>query len=283
MRKIGINFGAQGFQLTDEEVMRLLRDVGFDSFFYGWNSDDQATGRICELAAKYGLEYESVHSPFRGISHIWEEGEKGDAYVAELKRVADTCHRFGIGYMTTHAANAPRFNNNGPHGSKFSAIGEERFAEIVEYAGERGVKVAIENVEFPDREMLSLVRALEARGLEKGLATLFDVGHWHCYPADMDFAEAFGKYLIGTHVHDNFGQRDPRTVTWDDDNHLLPFDGTIDYRKAGETLKRCPYPASITLELARARFLLPWYAEYTPEQFFATAAERARNLAKLCE
>ena len=283
MRKIGINFSKQGFDLSDEALMHLLRDVGFDSFFCGWNPDDAATEALCELAAKCGMQYESVHAPFRGISHIWEEGEKGDAYVAELKRVVDTCHRFGIGYLAAHAANAPRFNNNGPHGSKFSEIGAQRFADVVAYAGERGVKVAIENVEFPDREMLSLVRFLEEQGLEQGLATLFDVGHWYCYPSDLDFAKEFGKHLIGTHVHDNFGQCDPRTITWDDDSHVLPFDGTIDYRKVGKTLKDCPYPASITLELARTRNLLPWYADYTPEAFFATAAERARHLAKLCE
>ena len=283
MRKIGINFSKQGFDLTDEALMQLLHDVGFDSFFCGWNPDDAATDALCGLAARYGIAYESVHAPFRGISHIWEEGEKGDAYTAELKRVADSCHRFGIGYMTVHAANAPRFNNNGPHGSKFSPIGEERFAEVAAYAGERGVKIAIENVEFPDREMLSLVRALEERGLQEGFATLFDVGHWYCYPSELDFSESFGKYLIGTHVHDNFGITDPRVITWDDDSHVLPFDGTIDYRRVGETLKKCPAPVSITLELARTRNLLPWYADYTPEQFFATAAERARHVAQLCE
>jgi len=283
MRKIGINFSKQGFELTDEALMALLRDTGFDSFFCGWNPDDHATGALCDLAAKYGLVYESVHAPFRGISHIWEEGERGEAYTEELKRVADSCHRFGIGYMTVHAANAPRFNNNGPHGSKFSQIGEERFALVAEYAAKRGVKIAIENVEFPNREMLSLVRALAARGLEAGFATLFDVGHWYCYPCGMDFAARFGQYLIGTHVHDNFGISDPHTITWDDDSHVLPFDGTIDYRQVGETLKKCPYPASITLEVSRVRSPLPWYADYTPERFFATAAERARHLARLTE
>ena len=283
MRKIGINFSKQGFALSDEELMRLLAEVGFDCFFCGWNADDRATAALCELADRYGLAFESVHAPFNGISHIWEESEKGAAWVEKLCQVADTCHRFGIGYMTVHAANAPRFNNNGPHGSLFSALGAERFAAVAEYAGERGVKIAIENVEFPQREMLPLVRFLEERGLQAGFGTLYDVGHWSCYPCDLDFAEHFGGYLIGTHVHDNFGIRDPQTVTWDDDSHVLPFDGTIDYRKVGETLKRCS-PCSITLELSRTREgTLPWYKDYTPEQFFATAADRARHVAKLCE
>ncbi len=283
MRKIGINFSKQGFSLTDEELMRLLAEVGFDSFFCGWNEDDHATDALCELAAKHGLQYESVHAPFRGISHIWQDDEKGAAWPALLRRVVDSCYRFGIGYLTLHAANAPRYNNNGPHGSLYSELGARRFADAAAYAAERGVKIAIENVEFPGREMLPLVRYLHERGPDAGFGTLYDVGHWSCYPCDLDFAEHFGGYLIGTHVHDNFGIRDPQTVTWDDDSHLLPFDGTIDYRRVGETLKRCS-PCSITLELSRTRDgALPWYADYTPEQFFATAADRARHVAMLCE
>ena len=284
MLKTGINFSKQGFALSDEELMKLLRDVGFDTFFCGWNPDDSATDALCELAARHGMVYESVHAPFRGISHIWEEGEKGDAYTAQLKQVVDSCHRFGIGYMTVHAANAPRFNNNGPHGSKFSEIGAQRFASVAEYAGKRGVKIAIENVEFPDREMLSLVRYLEERGLQQGFGTLYDVGHWHCYPCRLDFADCFGKHLIGTHVHDNFGIQDPQVITWDDDSHVLPFDGTLDYRKVGETLKRCGFSGSITLELSRTRDgTLPWYKDYDADRFYADAHERAVHLAKLCE
>ncbi|MBQ8356770.1 MAG: sugar phosphate isomerase/epimerase [Clostridia bacterium] len=284
MLQTGINFSKQGFDVTDEALMKLLCEVGFDSFFCGWNPDDNATDALCNLAAKYGMIYESVHAPFGGISHIWKDDEKGAAWVPLLKRVIDSCQRFGIGYATVHVANAPRYNNNGPYGSLYSELGVERFAAVAEYAAERGVKIAIENVEFPQREMLSLTRELEKRGLEQGFATLYDVGHWSCYPCALDFADAFGQHLIGTHVHDNFGCRDPQVITWDDDSHVLPFDGTIDYRKVGNTLKRCAFSGSITLEVSRTRCEdLPWYKAYTLEAFMKTAHERAVHLARLCE
>ena len=263
--------------------MAHISAAGFDTFFTGFHTDLHVTESICTLAEKYGVCYESVHAPFNGISHIWQDDEKGAAWVGALKQVADTCRRFGIGYMTVHAANAPRYNNNGPHGSLYTELGAARFAEIAAYAAGQGVKMAIENVEFPDREMISLLAYLKEHAPREGFATLYDVGHFSCYPCALDFATAFGDCLVGTHVHDNFGIRDPRVITWEDDSHLLPFDGTIDYRAVGDTLKRCSYRGSITLEISRGRAPLPWYGDYTPEAFFATAHERALHVAQLAE
>ena len=283
MLKTGINFGKQGFDITDEELMSEIAAAGFDSFFSGWHDDEHVTEAVRKLADKYGLCYESIHAPFRGISHIWQDDEQGTQWVRTFKRVADVCAHCGIDYMTVHAANAPRYNNNGPHGSLYTELGASRFAEAAAYAADRGVKIAVENVEFPDREMLSLMEYLSKNAPREGFATLFDVGHWSCYPCELDFADAFGSHLIGTHVHDNFGIRDPRVITWEDDSHLLPFDGTIDYRAVGDTLKRCSYRGSITLEISRGRAPLPWYGDYTPEAFFATAHERALHVAQLAE
>lgn len=283
MLKTGIQFSKQGYEISDADLLRLYADVGFGSFFTGWVSEGDFNDRTADVAAKCGLVWESIHAPFGGITDIWKEGEKGDAWVAKLKAVADTCARYSIPYMTVHTMNVPRYNNNGPCGSRFSQLGADRFAEVVSYCGERNVKASFENVEFPQREMESLIKELEKRGLEKGMAVTYDVGHWHCYPCELDFADAFGKYLIGTHVHDNFGVKDPQIITWDDDSHLLPFDGTLDYRKVGDTLRRCDYRGTITLEISRDRVGMPWYKDYTVEQYFATAAERAAHVARLCE
>ena len=283
MLKTGIQFSKQGYEISDADLLRLYADVGFSSFFTGWVSEGDFNDRTADVAAKCGLVWESIHAPFGGITDIWKEGEKGELWVAKLKAVADTCVQYGIPYMTVHTMNAPRYNNNGPCGSRFNQLGADRFAEVVSYCGERNVKASFENVEFPQREMESLIKELEKRGLENGMAVTYDVGHWHCYPCELDFADAFGKYLIGTHVHDNFGLKDPQIITWDDDSHLLPFDGTLDYRKVGDTLRRCDYRGTITLEISRDRVGMPWYKDYTVEQYFATAAERAAHVARLCE
>ena len=92
-----------------------------------------------------------------------------------------------------------------------------------------------------------------------------------------DIAIADGRIVNPAEV------KDPQIITWDDDSHVLPFDGTLDFRKVGETLRRCNYKGTITLEISRSRVGMPWYQDYTIEQYFATAAERAAHVARLCD
>lgn len=286
MLKTGINFNDHGFKTDSDTLMRIIAKAGFDTFFSGWSADESVMDRLAELGAKHGVGYESMHAPFGGMYHIWEDNEKGAAWVDRLKAVIDSCARLGVGYTTVHATNMPQFNNNGPIGTHFNDLGASRFATVAEYAATRGVKIAIENTEFPQKEMLSLVQFLAERGLDAGFGTLWDVGHWNCYPAPagFDFAEHFGKYLIGTHVHDNFGQKDPQVITWNDDSHVLPFDATIDFRQVGDTLKRSSYQGTITLEVFRTHCHdLKWYEDYTLESFYKDAHDRAVHLARQCD
>ncbi|MDE5830687.1 MAG: sugar phosphate isomerase/epimerase, partial [Clostridia bacterium] len=67
----------------------------------------------------------------------------------------------------------------------------------------------------------------------------FDAGHWHAFFDDkLDFM-AFEDRIFAVHFHDNDKS---------DDLHLLPFDGTIDWKKVVTNLKRANYKGAVTLE-----------------------------------
>ena len=283
MLQTGMNFNKFGFELSDADTMKLIREAGFDTFFTSTMSEAD-TLRFRELGENAGLRYESIHAPFRGINCMWDEGEKGDAYVAELCKVADLCKVAQIPYFTLHCMNVPQFNVDVTAPLKWSELGLDRYRRVVDYAAECGVKACFENVEFPQFEIKGLLDLLRAEGHE-GLGFTWDVGHEHCYPAPgFNVCEAFGDLLVGTHVHDNFGQKDPHTITWNDDSHVPPFDGTIDYRKVGESLKKCEYRGTITLELSkRGLDQIPWYQNVTVETLYPMLHERAARIAMWCE
>lgn len=269
--------------MSDAEVLALLKKVGFDSFFTGYknDSDDALVEARKNESEKLGMKYESLHAPFGGINCIWDEGEKGDEYVERLKRVADVCRRFDIGYFTLHCMNVPQFNVDVTSPIKCSQLGIDRFRRVVEYAAECGVKACFENVEFPQFELKSLLTTLRADGFPS-LGFTWDVGHAACYPGGVDIAEEFGDLLVGTHIHDNWGQSDPRVITWNDDSHLLPFDGTVDFRKFGNDIKKCRYSGTLTLEVGKNPNI-PWYRVNSLEEYLKMAHERAEHIAMLCE
>ena len=281
MLETGINFNKFGYDYSDADTMKCICEAGFNSFFTG-TLDREKTAFFKETGERLGLRYESIHAPFGGINCMWDEGEKGDEYVKRLCAVADLCAEFDIGYFTLHCMNVPEFNIDVTAPLKCSQLGLDRFERVVAYAAEKGVGACFENVEFPQFELRALFDYLRPKGYPS-LGWTWDAGHAHCYPApDFDVVDHFGDLLVGTHMHDNFGQSDPHVITWNDDNHVLPFDGTIDFRRVGRDLKKCGYAGTVTLETGR-KPMIPWYREMKIDEFLHMAHERATRIAAWCE
>ena len=283
MLETGINFTKFGFECSDADTMREIRAAGFHTFFTSFMSKED-TARFKRIGEEAGLRYESIHAPYRGINCIWEPGEKGDHYVTTLCSVADTCKEFEIPYFTLHCMNVPQFNVDVTGVQRYSELGLDRFRRVVEYAGECGVKACFENVEFPQFEMKCFMDAFRAEGHE-ALGFTWDVGHEHCYPAPgFDVADAFGDLMIGTHIHDNYGQKDAHVITWNDDSHLLPFDGTVNFLEVARALKRVGYTGTVTLEVSgRAKDSVPYYRGATLASMLSEAHTRAERIALLVE
>ena len=284
MLKTGINLRDYGYGTTDLETLAVFKQAGFDTFFTEWNEHDAKYHvNIANEAAKLGFQYESIHACFNGINCIWEQGEAGEAYLARLKRCVDDAANSGVLYITVHVMNVPKYNYENP--SLWSELGVNRFAELVGYAEKKGIKVAFENVEFPQYQLKKLIGILRNTA-PNALRFCWDVGHEHCYPAIPDrVSELYGDLIIGTHMHDNFGQVNSEVITWEDDVHVMPFDGTLNYKKVGDSLKKIGYQGTITLELVRSERqwnILPWYKDYTFEEFAAEAHKKAERIALLC-
>ncbi|KPP86633.1 MAG: Xylose isomerase-like TIM barrel [Rhodobacteraceae bacterium HLUCCA08] len=86
-----------------------------------------------------------------------------------------------------------------------------------------GVKIAVENLLGASADSwVLLFDRLFQRYDASFIGMCFDTGHWFAAagPGDMTLLDRHGDRLIATHVHDNFGVMD---------EHLLPFDGRIDW------------------------------------------------------
>ena len=281
MLKTGIVLNHFGLDCTDDDALALIKNAGFDTFFTGFRDEATVDG-IKNSAEKLGLVYESIHAPFGGINCMWDAGDEGDEYVKNLTRVADACKNFGIPYFTLHCMCVPKFNDTDSKPLKWSKIGLDRFKRVAEHAEKLGVKACFENVEFPHNEMAMLLDALTAEKIES-VGFTYDAGHEHCYPSNgMDILDKFGHLLVGTHMHDNFGQSDKDVVTWNDDSHIMIFDGTVNFKRIGEKLKDIGYTGSITLEMGK-KDTVPWYNDMTAEEFLDIAHSRALHIARWCE
>jgi len=111
---------------------------------------------------------------------------------------------------------------------------------IAAYASPLGVRVALEVIPNALSTADALVALVEDLDLPN-VGICLDFGHAHMMGDVVDAIETLSGMLIASHVHDNHGKRD---------EHLPPFEGTIDWPGALMALQKVGYEGPMMLELA---------------------------------
>lgn len=261
MRKTGIIIhAAKG--LSDEAYINTIADLGFNTTFSGV-LDISRHEHIANLLAKRGMEYENLHTPFGHINDIWLDCEGGEAMLKELVDCIDCCVVSGAPIAVVHLS-------SGLKPPSITDIGRGRFARLVEYANSKNVRIAFEN----QRKLANLAWALETFSHEDGVGFCWDCGHESCFTPGREYMPLFGNRLICTHIHDNSG-------TFDQDDHMLPFDGNINFERFAHHIRESGYKGSFMLEVFAKNSDI--YSGMTPETFLTRAADAAKRLVKLTD
>jgi len=115
--------------------------------------------------------------------------------------------------------------------------------EICRLAEPIDIRVALEVIPNPLSDPQSLVTLLE-RDLEAPRTGIcLDFGHAFLIGDVADAIETVAEHLVTTHVHDNAGKKD---------DHLVPFDGRINWDVALMTMQKVGYDGTYLMELAGA-------------------------------
>lgn len=253
---IGINlFGYDSeTKISVDRQIELMKKYGFKKTFMISDSpaaNDETVKKLNDA----GISLATFHAPFGKINTIWAEGSEGDAMLQAFLDGVEKCAKYGAPVLVVHLSSkfpAPRI----------SEVGIARFEKLMNYARLNGVKIAFEN----QRCLGNLAYVME---LFDDAGFCWDVGHEACFCAGREFMPIFGDRLLTVHLHDNFG-------VYDQDLHLLPYDGKLDYDRVTTRLAKANYRDCIMLEVFRASS--NEYDNITDEQYYAKAAERANRI-----
>ena len=250
---------------TELEALDLIADAGFEAVFSECN--DPAT--VCALREgcdKRGLSLDFLHAPFHGINNFWLPGLAYRDLRREMEASIDSAAAAGVPLVVAHVS-------SGWNPPEMSDVGLSRFDALVEYALDRKVKLAFENL----RKLGNLAAILERYEKIPEIGFCYDAGHEHCYTRTVHFMDLYADRLFCTHIHDNHG-RDKDD--WSDpDEHLLPFDGNIDYADMMRRLNDADFAGTLMLEIYDRR--RPDYREMGERAFLKTAFERIEKISKL--
>lgn len=259
--EIGINLHAIG-GMTDEVFIKTMAELGFTATF-DMARPREIMERRSALCAAGGIHFNTLHAPFDHINDIWLEGEGGQRMLAELKDCVDQCVVVGAPIAVVHLSSKQK-------PPTITDIGRGRFEALVHYAQQKGVKIAFEN----QRKLFNLAWAMETFTPADGVGFCWDCGHENCFTPGLEFMPLFGDRLICTHIHDN-------TCTFNEDAHMLPFDGRIDFQNVARQIRRSGFDDVLMLEvIANAS---GYYKDMPPQKYLQQAADAAKRLVDMVE
>ncbi len=255
----GINLFCYSNEISIDRQIELMRKNGFKNTFMLSDSAKLTDETISKLKAS-DITLATLHAPFRGINEIWKQGEAGDKVLEGLIDGVRKCERYNIPILVVHLS------------SKYpppmiTDIGVQRFKELMEKAKHSSVKIAYEN----QRCLSNIALAME-QFEDSGFC--WDTGHEGCFTSGREYMSLFGDKLVTVHIHDNLGVKDS-------DDHLLPYDGKLDFGSVAKHLVAADYSGCIMLEVFRSNS--NQYDDVTDEEYYARAAAAANRLAKEIE
>jgi sugar phosphate isomerase/epimerase len=196
-----------------------------------------------------GIEPWSVHLP---ISAGIEGGVWGRAYsnaspvaaardeaIAEATAALAAAADLGCATAVLHLG-IPRGQTIPPGDNNLAALRRSLDA-IVVAADAAGVQLALEVIPNDLSTPAALLDLLDG-GIDLGrTAVCLDVGHAHLVGGAPDAAESLSGHVVTTHIHDNRGTTD---------DHLVPFEGTLDWPATLMALSKTGYNGPLIFEVA---------------------------------
>jgi sugar phosphate isomerase/epimerase len=234
-----LDIGAHGFECVELFATRTHFDY----------HNPVSVADLQQWLAEGGLVLHSVHAPIaEGLEGTrWgppltlasADPETRARALHEAERALQIARRIPFPVLVVHLG-IPRMQNPAP--SDNSRDGARRSIEALqEQADALGVRIAVELIPNELSRAASLVHFVERVIEAPNVGICLDFGHAHLDGTVSDALETVSEHLIATHVHDNRGRTD---------DHLVPFEGTIDWPSALTGLQKVGYDGTMILEIA---------------------------------
>jgi sugar phosphate isomerase/epimerase len=227
-----------------------------------------AVADLQQWMAEAGLTLHGIHAP---VMQAYEGGRStgplslasSDAdlraqAVAETEQALHIARRIPVTVLATHLG----LQRAATHGARQGlqpgqplrqgsgqaydgrAAARRSIEELQRVAAPLGVQIAVEVIPNELSRAGSLVHFVEndVDGLEgRPVGICLDFGHAHMDGDLVDAIETVSEHFVSAHVHDNRGRTD---------DHLVPFEGTIDWPAALTAIQKVGYEGPLMFEIA---------------------------------
>lgn len=213
----------QHFDYTNEAQVRELA---------AWFADHQLTLR--SLHAPMYKDYNWGRTTGAAVNIAETDRHRRLESVEEIKRALEVAEQIPFRYLVQHLGVAHEKFELAKFDAAFASL-----EPLLVHAKQRGVQILLENIPNELSTSEKLRTFLDYTRLSD-LRVCFDSGHAHLGNGVEREFEALRELVVSTHLHDNRG---------DQDAHLFPGQGTIDWQATVRALSAAPNDLPLQLEL----------------------------------
>ncbi|HJN45199.1 MAG: hypothetical protein CL477_08515 [Acidobacteria bacterium] len=234
--------------------------------------DEAAIDSLAEWLADTRLRLHAIHAPTTEsyvdgtwgppFSTAWSVAEGRTRAIEEAAVALNIARRVETGFLVVHLGTPKSYapdRDNDPRAAARSVT------ELHALTSPLGLQLALEVIPNALSTATALVDLLDKEADRAGHGVCLDVGHAFLAGDVTEEIETASGYLVTTHLHDNLG------VT---DQHLVPFEGGVDWPAAMMTMQKVGYDGMLMLEVAGGA---DW------RDVLKRAARARTKLERLCE
>lgn len=182
---------------------------------------------VAQWFRDHGLGLFSLHAPLYSdfdwgraggpaLSITYGERRQRIESMEEIKRALEIAERLPFRYLVLHMGRENEAYELAKFDAAFTCLEHLKI-----FAKERGVQILLENIPNEISTPERLIEFIEYTRLHE-VKLCFDVGHAHMVGDVHSAFSALKDRIVSTHVHDNCRKKD---------EHLLPFDGGINWEQ----------------------------------------------------
>ena len=229
--------------LSFKNAIPMIADAGFEAVSLAWEpahidyKTPNGQKEILQLTRRYGLMIESIHAPWRTELGVLDDKWRQHEILSNIAAIA-AAGNMGVEYVIIHAG----WGDSNINSKKINAT-LKSMSELSKCAIKNNVKLAVENLQGKSSRLLT-ERILQEFP-QKHIGFCHDTGHEHCSQECFKALESMGNRLFCTHVHDDTG--------CGNDDHLLPYEGTIDWGLYVSIMSKLDYSGCLLIEAIKNR------------------------------
>lgn len=191
---------------------------------------------IKQYAADKGMTFVQAHA--YGGSPFKDQNNYDDAVKKTIRGIV-VCQILGIPNIVVHPGDSSDMEKDA-----YIEKNLEFFSEFIPTMEQTGVNVLIENSSKSLRNRYCMDTGEELKAFIELLdhpqfKVCWDTGHANLEGGQYEHIVALGDLVAGIHISDNLGE---------DDNHMMPYQGTVNYDEVVSALLKIGYNGAFTFE-----------------------------------